>query len=149
MNIVFVYIQLNVITVLFQTIQFSISTQFSSIWPIDKTLSGAFTAAQSWPGSNVNELVLRISQNTSITGTSPSDCLVSYPGHSLGETYASAEVQSVYSTTSPTSRLGNICLHTVEWFQVFLFNTIYSIHHYSLICLILFFCLVSKVYQPS
>ena len=27
-------------TVLIQTIQFSISTQFSSIWPIDKTLSG-------------------------------------------------------------------------------------------------------------
>ena len=28
-------------SVLFQTIQFSISTQFSSIWPIDRTLSGA------------------------------------------------------------------------------------------------------------
>ena len=33
-SIVFVYKQLNVKTVLFQTIQFSISTQFSSIWPI-------------------------------------------------------------------------------------------------------------------
>ena len=29
---------LNVKTILFQAIQFSISTQFSSIWPIDKTL---------------------------------------------------------------------------------------------------------------
>ncbi len=30
--------------------------------------------------------------------TSPSDCLVSYLGHSLGGSYPSAEVQSVYST---------------------------------------------------
>ena len=29
-------------SVLFQTIQFSISTHFSSIWPIDRTLSGMF-----------------------------------------------------------------------------------------------------------
>ena len=36
-------------------------------------------------------------QSTSITGTSPSDCLVSYPGHSLGRSYPSAEKQSVYS----------------------------------------------------
>ena len=43
--------------------------------------------------------MLRIPQNPSITGTSPSDCLVSYPGHSLGDgSYPSAEVQSVYST---------------------------------------------------
>ena len=45
-NIVFVYKQLNVKTVLFQTIQFSISTQFSSVWPIDRTLSGATTLDQ-------------------------------------------------------------------------------------------------------
>ena len=32
---------LNVKTVLLQAAQFSISTQFSSIWPIDMTLSGA------------------------------------------------------------------------------------------------------------
>ena len=38
---------------------------------------------QSGPGSNGNEGELRITQSTSITGTSPSDCLVSYPGHSL------------------------------------------------------------------
>ena len=55
---------------------------------------------QSGPGSNGNEGVLRIPQGPSITGTSPSDCLVSYPGHSLGRggSYPSAEVQSVYST---------------------------------------------------
>ena len=34
-------------------------------------------------GSNVNEGVLRISQSSFMTGTSPSDCLVSYRGHSL------------------------------------------------------------------
>ena len=38
-------------------------------------------------------------QNFSIAGTSPSDCLVSYPEHSLGVgSYPSAEKQLVYST---------------------------------------------------
>ena len=61
-------------------------------------LSGATTPGQSGPGSNCNEGVLHIPQSSSIAGTSPSDCLVSYPGHSLGGSYPSAEVQSVYST---------------------------------------------------
>ena len=64
-------------TVLFQTIQFTISTQFSSIWPIDKTLLGTDTPGQSGPGSNGNEGVFCIPQSSSIIGTSPSDCLVS------------------------------------------------------------------------
>ena len=59
--------------------------QFSSIQPIDKTLSGATTPGQSEPGSDSNEGVLHIPHNLSITGTSPSDSLVSYPGHLLGE----------------------------------------------------------------
>ena len=67
---------LNVKTVLFQAIQFSIITQFSSIWPIDRTLSGV--------KSDGNKGVFCIPQSSSITGTSPSDCLVLYPGHSLG-----------------------------------------------------------------
>ena len=71
-------------TVLFQTIQFSINTEFSSIWPIDRTLSGATIPGQSGPGSNGNEGVLRILQSSSITGISQSDCLVSYTGHWLG-----------------------------------------------------------------
>ena len=53
---------------------------------------------QSGPGNNGNKGVLRIPQSSSITGTSPSDCLVSYTGHSLGGSYPSVEVQSVYST---------------------------------------------------
>ena len=53
----------------------------SSIQPIDRTLSGATTPGQSGPGSGCNEGVLRIPQSSSIAGASPSDCLVSYPGH--------------------------------------------------------------------
>ena len=70
----------------------------SSIWSIDRTLSGVTNPSQSGPGSDGNEVVLRIPLSSSITGASPSDCLVSYPGHSLGKFYSSAEVQSVYST---------------------------------------------------
>ena len=85
----FIYIPLNDQTVLFLTIQFSISHLFahslniSSIWPIDRTLSGATIQVQSEPGSNDNKGVLCIPQSSSITGTSPSDWLVWYPGHSL------------------------------------------------------------------
>ena len=39
---------------------------------------------KSGPGSDGNEGVLCIPQSSSIAGTSPSDSLVSYPGHSLG-----------------------------------------------------------------
>ena len=63
---------------MFQAIQFSISTQFSSIWPLDRTQSGATTPGQSGRGSDSNEGVLRIHQSSSITGTSRSDCLASY-----------------------------------------------------------------------
>ena len=45
--------------------------------PLIWALSGATTPGQSGPGGNGNDGVLRI---LSITGTSPSDCLVSYPG---------------------------------------------------------------------
>ena len=55
--------------------------QFSSIRPIDRTLSGATIPGQSGPGSNSNEEVLHIPQSPRITGTSTSDCLVSYTGH--------------------------------------------------------------------
>ena len=69
-------------TVPFQTIQFSISTQFSSIWPIGRTLSGSTTPGQSEPDSDGSEGVLCIP--LSITRTSPSDYLESYTGQSLG-----------------------------------------------------------------
>ena len=76
-------------------------------------LSGATTPGKSGPGSNGNEGVVRIPQSSSIAGTSPSDCLVSYPGHSLGGgSYPSAEVQSVYSTApADWAKFG------VEWLE--------------------------------
>ena len=70
----------------------------SSIWPIDRTLSGATTPTQSEPVNDSNKGVLHIPQSSSITGASPSDCLVSYPELSLVGSYPSVEVQLVYST---------------------------------------------------
>ena len=65
-------------TILFKTILFSTRTQFSSIWPIHRTLSGATTLGQSGLGSDGNKGVLRILQSHSITDASPSDCLMTY-----------------------------------------------------------------------
>ena len=72
----------------------------SSIWPIDRTLSGATFLGQGGPGSNNNEGVLLIPQNFSITGASPSDFLGSYLGYSLVRGYVSAEMLPVYHTVS-------------------------------------------------
>ena len=46
--------------------------------------SNATTPGLSGSGSDGSERVLCIPQSSSITGTLPSDCLVSYSGHSLG-----------------------------------------------------------------
>ena len=97
MSTFFVYTQLNVKIVLFQTIQFSIRWQFSFIWPIDRTISGATTPGECGPGNDGNKGVLHIPQSSSITGTSLSDCLVPYLAQSLEEFYPSAEMQLVYS----------------------------------------------------
>ena len=71
----------------------------SSIWHINSTLSGTTTPGQSGPESNDNEGVLRISQGPGVSGSSPSDCLMSYTGHSLARSsYSFAEMQWVYST---------------------------------------------------
>ena len=56
------------------------------------TLSGVTIPGLSGPGSDVNK------GDSAITRASPSDCLVSYPGHTFGEYYPSAEIQSVLST---------------------------------------------------
>ena len=72
-------------TVLLQAIQFGICTLFSSISPIDWTLSGASTPGQSAVESDCNERILCIPQSSSITVASTADCLVSYLGLSLGE----------------------------------------------------------------
>ena len=63
------------------------------------TLSSAITLGQSGPVSNSKEQIFRFRQSSSITGASPSVCLVSCPGHSLvEESYPFEEMQSVYST---------------------------------------------------
>ena len=86
-------------TVLFRTIQFSISSLFSSIWPIDSTLSGGASPGQNEPGSDGNKGVPYVTQSSIIIGVLPSDCSVSYPGHSLGKgSYPSAEMQLMYYT---------------------------------------------------
>ena len=65
------------------------------------TLSGAPTPGQNGPRSDGNKRILPIPQSSSITGTSPSDCIASYQDTRWGEvggSYSSAEMQSVYST---------------------------------------------------
>ena len=91
---------------------------------------------QSGPGSDGNEEVLHILQSSSVTGASQSDFLVSYTrilaggilplsaemqsvlfyspsrlGHSLVESYSSAEMQSVYSTAPAYKTI----YHLGEW----------------------------------
>ena len=73
----------------------------SSIRPIDRPISDATTPGQNGSGSNGNKGVLHISQS-SRTGASSSDCLMSYPGHSVVGSYPTAEIQSVYSTAPAT-----------------------------------------------
>ena len=82
--------------VLFQAIQFSISTQFSSIWPIDWTPSGATSPGESGPGSNYIEEVLCILQSSSIIHHQIVSCLI--PDTRLGVSYFSAEKLLVYFT---------------------------------------------------
>ena len=53
-------------TLLIQTIQFNISTHFSSIWPINRILSGVTTPGQSWAGSDGNEGLLNHYRNLTI-----------------------------------------------------------------------------------
>ena len=50
----------------------------SSIWLIDKTLSGATTPGWSGAGSDGNKEVLHIPQSSSITEASQSDYLMLY-----------------------------------------------------------------------
>ena len=85
-------------TVLFQTIQFSISTQFSSIWPIDRTQSSATTLGQSGPGSNGNKGVLHIPPKLQHYWNLTIRLFNVIPRQLLGRFYPSAEKQSVYST---------------------------------------------------
>ena len=107
----------NVKTVLFQVIQFSKSSLFSSIWPIDRTLSGTTTPGSWWRATPHFP-------NSSIIGTSPLDCLVPYLLNSMdgGGTYSSPEIM-VY------------CTGLADWAR--LYNTNDSIQHCSFCCTLL------------
>ena len=70
-----------------------------SIWNIDRTQWYATTPCQSGPEYDGNEGILPILQCSRITGVSLSDRLVSYTELSLGESYPSAEMQWVYSSS--------------------------------------------------
>ena len=67
----------------------------SSIWPIDRTIPGAATPGQSGLGSDGKEGVLRILQNSSITGALPSNCLMSYPGYLESDSFAEMQLASL------------------------------------------------------
>ena len=67
---------------------------------------------------NRNEGVLLIPQSPSITGTSPSDCLVSYAGHSLGGSYPSAKKQSVYSIAPADWVILCLCVYNMSMYNV-------------------------------
>ena len=96
-------------------IEFSISTLFSSIRPIDRTLSWVTTPGQSGPGFLNRPLC--IPQSFSVTVASPSDHLVSYIRHSFGEFYPSTEMQSVYSTAPD------------DWALFFFFLNLFTFHY--------------------
>ena len=107
------------------------------------------------PWSDGNKRILCIPQ--SITEASPSDCLVSYQGHSLGSSYTSAEMGSVYSTAPAdwansymvsffsgwlVGRLMFYCLST--FVETLIPNPVY-IYIYIYICVCVCVCVVMFV----
>ena len=81
-----------------------------SILPIDGILISTTTPGQSRPGSNSNEEMLYIPQN-SWTEASLSDDSVSYPAHLLGEgSYSMEKIQLMYSTAPANKALSIWCL---------------------------------------
>ena len=72
------------------------------------TLLGATTPGQSRPRSNGNEEVLCIPQSPSITGISPSDCLVSYQDTHWGAVLPLC--RGAVSVFYSPSRLGKILI---------------------------------------
>ena len=85
----------------------------SSVWPIDRTLSGATTPRQIEPGSNGNEVVLCILQIPR-AGALAWDSSIAYPGYTSVVSYLSAEIQSVYSTV-PINRGDIVIEFDFQW----------------------------------
>ena len=103
-------------TVLIQTIQFSKSTQFRSILPIDRTLSGATTpewTLERWKWKSVlHSPKLLHYCNLTIRLF----IVISQPF--VGMSYPCVEMQSVYSTA--TNRLGKWKLWLTGWLSWFI-----------------------------
>ena len=93
---------------LFQATYFSIRTQFSSISPIDRTLSGVI---------RVYLGVMVIKGYSCIAGASPADCWMSYPGHSLGK---STEMQ-------PTGPPSSVVIFTVVRKEILVWSLCFDI----------------------
>ena len=101
---------LNVKTILFQTIQFSICTQFSSIWPIDRTLIRCYHSKSDWTREwcqwrgTLHFPKLQHYWNLTIR-------LFSVISRTLigGGSYHSTEIQSVYSTTPADRAIVGLC----------------------------------------
>ena len=92
------------INVLFLTIQFSICHLFAHILNSQSSIGGKDRAHQELPPRVREDLRAMATTKHSmflrapLTGASPSDCLMSYPKHSLEESYSFADMQSVYFT---------------------------------------------------
>ena len=84
----------------------------TSIWPIGRTLSDVTTPGQS--GRDCNEGVLRITQSSSISEASPSDCLMIYLEILVGESYPFIEddIGVFYSPSRPD--LGSLKIYRKE-----------------------------------
>ena len=115
--------------------------------PYIRTLSGATTPGQSEPRSNDNEGVLHIPHSSSITGASPSNCFMSYPGHSLGESYPSAEVQSVNSTAPANCVI--ICSVQACFKETNETNTLMICYEANMFVSVLWLCLVSMYHRQK
>ena len=65
------------------------------------------------PGSDGYQWVLHIRQSSGITEASPLGRFESYPGHSLGKSYSSAEMLSV-SFVAPA----NLAIQYTRWWSI-------------------------------
>ena len=92
------------------------------LWDVRSNLSGATTPDQIGPRSNSNEKVLWTPKSSRITGVSPSDYLMPYPGQSMGKFYSSTEMQSVYFAA----------LAELVIFVLRLFKTAAKMHEYTI-----------------
>ena len=111
----FFYRQLNHQTVLFQTIQFSMSfvcAQFKCQTVLFYPLIGPSQVLLLWTRVDLGVMAMKGYSKFTKAWASPSDCFVSYPGHSLGESYSICWVQPVCFQSPPHSRLDQL---KYEW----------------------------------